>query len=118
DCARAPVSPGRSRSRQQAWLKLQELGPVRTCSAPRLRGLTQQRIPASIQWPLKPIFLVLWRPLAFVGNHARHRRRNARFARHATRLFSHVRSEEHTSELQSRRDLVCRLLLEKKKKIP
>src|SRR5690349_22611975 len=32
-------------------------------------------------------------------------------------LFLKVaRSEEHTSELQSRRDLVCRLLLEKKKK--
>src|SRR5437899_7881851 len=28
-----------------------------------------------------------------------------------------VRSEEHTSELQSLRHLVCRLLLEKKKKI-
>src|SRR5207247_10676793 len=28
----------------------------------------------------------------------------------------HERSEEHTSELQSRVDLVCRLLLEKKKK--
>src|SRR5438874_9826007 len=28
----------------------------------------------------------------------------------------YLRSEEHTSELQSRRDLVCRLLLEKKKK--
>src|SRR5438034_2202904 len=28
----------------------------------------------------------------------------------------HVRSEEHTSELQSHSDLVCRLLLEKKKK--
>src|SRR5438874_8369231 len=28
------------------------------------------------------------------------------------------RSEEHTSELQSRRDLVCRLLLEKKKLQP
>src|SRR5699024_11695051 len=28
-----------------------------------------------------------------------------------------VRSEEHTSELQSRFDLVCRLLLEKKKNI-
>src|SRR5206468_5382050 len=27
-----------------------------------------------------------------------------------------ARSEEHTSELQSRSDLVCRLLLEKKKK--
>src|SRR5438067_13763307 len=29
---------------------------------------------------------------------------------------AHLRSEEHTSELQSRFDLVCRLLLEKKKK--
>src|SRR5206468_12146976 len=29
---------------------------------------------------------------------------------------SRCRSEEHTSELQSRSDLVCRLLLEKKKK--
>src|SRR5690606_41746767 len=28
-----------------------------------------------------------------------------------------IRSEEHTSELQSRENLVCRLLLEKKKKI-
>src|SRR5438874_6038577 len=32
-----------------------------------------------------------------------------------SRLHRAVRSEEHTSELQSRRDLVCRLLLEKKK---
>src|SRR5207249_12248760 len=30
---------------------------------------------------------------------------------------ANARSEEHTSELQSRFDLVCRLLLEKKKKI-
>src|SRR5206468_10611075 len=30
-------------------------------------------------------------------------------------LMARVRSEEHTSELQSRSDLVCRLLLEKKK---
>src|SRR3712207_6988363 len=36
---------------------------------------------------------------------ARERRRNGR-------------SEEHTSELQSRQYLVCRLLLEKKKQIP
>src|SRR2546421_8485590 len=35
-----------------------------------------------------------------------------------TRLHAKIgqRSEEHTSELQSRSDLVCRLLLEKKKK--
>src|SRR5690606_8774430 len=31
--------------------------------------------------------------------------------------FENYRSEEHTSELQSRENLVCRLLLEKKKKI-
>src|SRR5438105_12452962 len=31
-------------------------------------------------------------------------------------IDSEVRSEEHTSELQSRVDLVCRLLLEKKKR--
>src|SRR5207237_4643164 len=35
-------------------------------------------------------------------------------ARHAQRV--HLRSEEHTSELQSHLNLVCRLLLEKKKK--
>src|SRR5690349_23727455 len=33
----------------------------------------------------------------------------------ARRRIVRRRSEEHTSELQSRRDLVCRLLLEKKK---
>src|SRR5690606_42113850 len=33
-----------------------------------------------------------------------------------TGLFGQHRSEEHTSELQSRENLVCRLLLERKKK--
>src|SRR5690554_7021475 len=32
------------------------------------------------------------------------------------RICNYLRSEEHTSELQSRPHLVCRLLLEKKKK--
>src|SRR5690349_22842655 len=36
-------------------------------------------------------------------------------ARAAVGVVGLERSEEHTSELQSRRDLVCRLLLEKKK---
>src|SRR6266498_180373 len=35
---------------------------------------------------------------------------------HDLDLLRHLRSEEHTSELQSRPHLVCRLLLEKKKK--
>src|SRR5260370_25339894 len=34
------------------------------------------------------------------------------------RVQAHIRSEEHTSELQSHLNLVCRLLLEKKKKQP
>src|SRR3712207_7888646 len=38
--------------------------------------------------------------------------------RHSQLIFSNTRSEEHTSELQSRQYLVCRLLLEKKKQIP
>src|SRR2546429_7201869 len=33
----------------------------------------------------------------------------------AKKFYSELRSEEHTSELQSRLHLVCRLLLEKKK---
>src|SRR6266567_6698045 len=38
-------------------------------------------------------------------------------ARHGRRLSQRpLRSEEHTSELQSQSNLVCRLLLEKKKK--
>src|SRR5690349_24168783 len=44
--------------------------------------------------------------------------RSAARTRELARLksdFVSTRSEEHTSELQSRRDLVCRLLLEKKK---
>src|SRR5947209_11077468 len=39
-----------------------------------------------------------------------------RFARRTQPLWRKNRSEEHTSELQSRQYLVCRLLLEKKKK--
>src|SRR5258707_11764331 len=47
---------------------------------------------------------------------ARHAVPRAHRLRHAERqLFR--RSEEHTSELQSRQYLVCRLLLEKKKKL-
>src|SRR6478752_10372800 len=43
--------------------------------------------------------------------------KGARSARHrAGWRQGHDRSEEHTSELQSRLHLVCRLLLEKKKK--
>src|SRR2546430_7803066 len=41
--------------------------------------------------------------------------RHAQIARHLRMTVSETRSEEHTSELQSQSNLVCRLLLEKKK---
>src|SRR2546427_786053 len=41
----------------------------------------------------------------------------AKILREGGKIWSlHLRSEEHTSELQSQSNLVCRLLLEKKKK--
>src|SRR3712207_6905836 len=50
-----------------------------------------------------------------------HRKHSRRYARNlllplTVRAAGYLRSEEHTSELQSRQYLVCRLLLEKKKK--
>src|SRR5207247_7475606 len=45
-----------------------------------------------------------------IGAAARRKSRGRR-----RRVWARRRSEEHTSELQSRVDLVCRLLLEKKK---
>src|SRR6266576_1182288 len=42
-------------------------------------------------------------------------KRSSHFRVPSCETRARLRSEEHTSELQSRRDLVCRLLLEKKK---
>src|SRR5438045_4717518 len=47
---------------------------------------------------------------------ARARGRVARIRKRTCHITVRLRSEEHTSELQSLRHLVCRLLLEKKKK--
>src|SRR5437773_8467677 len=47
---------------------------------------------------------------------ARHHTRPASRAGRGSAARGRPRSEEHTSELQSHHDLVCRLLLEKKKK--
>src|SRR2546422_8385850 len=49
-------------------------------------------------------------------NRARIKRSTVSAGGEPARLDETVRSEEHTSELQSRLHLVCRLLLEKKKK--
>src|SRR2546428_9432097 len=61
-------------------------------------------------------------PGAGDGRAPRHQRGDAGHEQQLLGIMTSVttlmpwRSEEHTSELQSRSDLVCRLLLEKKKK--
>src|SRR2546422_7781937 len=89
-----------------------------------------RRPPRSTLFP----YTTLFRSLHLLGRHAQRRRavavdgdrglgvRDLQVARHVqeprdlTQPGLELRSEEHTSELQSRLHLVCRLLLEKKKK--
>src|SRR5438874_9329409 len=71
-----------------------------------------RRPPSSTLFPYTTLFRSGGQP----HRHGRDGVRPVGAARSGHRLDSHARSEEHTSELQSRRDLVCRLLLEKKKK--
>src|SRR5690349_23877214 len=71
-----------------------------------------RRPPRSTLFPYTTLFRSgdTWRPRAY-GEALQPGRRNLQ----GPGAGQMVRSEEHTSELQSRRDLVCRLLLEKKK---
>src|SRR5206468_12855857 len=59
------------------------------------------------------IFSAKWRPIREAGQQC-DRAASLAFGQRVWHRSS-IRSEEHTSELQSRSDLVCRLLLEKKK---
>src|SRR5437879_8759532 len=86
-----------------------------------------RRPPRSTLFPYTTLFRSVFNAetfLRFLKRLLRHRSRrrrmilvldNARY-HHAVLLAPFLRSEEHTSELQSPMYLVCRLLLEKKKK--
>src|SRR5688572_32554778 len=69
-----------------------------------------RRPPRSTLFPYTTLFRS---PSASSG---RHRRPRLRFRDRQGIAIGDGRSEEHTSELQSQSNLVCRLLLEKKKK--
>src|SRR2546422_8609751 len=91
--------------------------PGRVASAPRRHGLLpqQERAPG-VEVEAVPPDVPADGDVELLGKRHRHLRgrgprRDERHA-HPRRL---ERSEEHTSELQSRLHLVCRLLLEKKK---
>src|SRR5258705_6074418 len=70
-----------------------------------------RRPPRSTLFP----YTTLFRSLALLDRQRRVQRQLGH-ADHAVHGGADLRSEEHTSELQSLRHLVCRLLLEKKKK--
>src|SRR5438874_8674383 len=73
--------------------------------------------PRSTLFPYTTLFRSGKDVLLFVDNIFRFTQAGSEVsARSACGRAAPKRSEEHTSELQSRRDLVCRLLLEKKKK--
>src|SRR5258706_8903616 len=77
-----------------------------------------RRPPRSTLFPYTTLFRsVVERPGAAARLHADVALANLQreHRREDPRIFSSVRSEEHTSELQSLTNLVCRLLLEKKK---
>src|SRR2546428_9105128 len=74
-----------------------------------------RRPPRSTLFPYTTLFRSL--PLHHRRRPGARPRRRAH-AQHPAQRRGVRRSEEHTSELQSRSDLVCRLLLEKKKKKP
>src|SRR5260221_4415441 len=75
-----------------------------------------RRPPRSTLFP----YTTLFRSLHRLGDALLHQlvddERLEQLDRHRLGQAALVRSEEHTSELQSHSDLVCRLLLEKKKK--
>src|SRR2546422_8271456 len=74
-----------------------------------------RRPPRSTLFPYTTLFRSLEAErAAHAGRAAKPRAQGAAGARERGR--QRLRSEEHTSELQSRLHLVCRLLLEKKKK--
>src|SRR5258707_8645332 len=70
-----------------------------------------RRPPRSTLFP----YTTLFRSLLSRGGGPGQRQPRSRLAGHCTAGPEPDRSEEHTSELQSRQYLVCRLLLEKKK---
>src|SRR2546430_6476735 len=74
-----------------------------------------RRPPRSTLFPYTTLFRSLFRPWRLEQPRAHHGREGERDDRRDEDRHRERRSEEHTSELQSQSNLVCRLLLEKKK---
>src|SRR5437588_2441491 len=77
-----------------------------------------RRPPRSTLFPYTTLFRSRPMSVRRQGGGLRQRCRRLRREAEGAGSAPRQRSEEHTSELQSHSDLVCRLLLEKKKKQP
>src|SRR5690606_40803473 len=85
----------------------------------KTKFLSRAEVEKLVGLPLrKPVFLVTFHPVTLSPDSPALAMRELLAALdefpEATVIFTKARSEEHTSELQSRENLVCRLLLEKK----
>src|SRR5690554_7286682 len=77
-----------------------------------------RRPPRSTLFPYTTLFRSMETWMVFFGKTPFSRLTSVYSGSHGFCFRGSVRSEEHTSELQSRPHLVCRLLLEKKKQQP
>src|SRR5690606_41561162 len=96
---------------ETSTLSLHDALPISVtgCSTCRRCGIACWKRPASVPkpaWPVRPHGFAATRPIRVCCS---------RCATTSSAPGWANRSEEHTSELQSRENLVCRLLLEKKK---
>src|SRR5260370_9786464 len=89
---------------------------------PQKRGKIAAHFPLMPWIGTSPVFLVFCADarrlerICTIRNHPRHNGDLEAFLNASVDAALAMRSEEHTSELQSHLNLVCRLLLEKKKK--
>src|SRR5207253_4841068 len=88
---------------------------ARTCAVGLFFSLMVRRRPSSTLFPYTTLFRSQCGRASGFGADVRAPAAAARLPDRARREDALHRSEEHTSELQSRGHLVCRLLLEKKK---
>src|SRR2546430_4162883 len=75
-----------------------------------------RRPPRSTLFPYTTLFRSVWTALVQAPRVDQSEPHDDRNAHHEWWPEEELRSEEHTSELQSQSNLVCRLLLEKKKR--
>src|SRR5574340_1274490 len=107
------LKPSSSRGRYRSL----RLGPTATGASVAMAAQKVQKRRSLRAWRTQLREMNFMRASFPPGRATCHRRRLKRCSENGVRRTRKIpnRSEEHTSELQSPKDLVCRLLLEKKK---